>query len=149
MLIQGVFDYYTFRAFSCERKDGSLNQINSVFVIGESRTNSDNAITKNYGTFYMAFEVDDLTSKVLDFSCTHTISTTEAFLRKSFCGAGFSGDRCVVGEHAQQTIRRLVPPGRTCRLPRCAQALAVNDGQAGKQNLITYNCIWLLRSRLP
>ena len=68
MLIQGVFDY-TFRAFSCERKDGSLNQINSVFVIGESRTNSDNAITKNYGTFYMAFEVDDLTSEVLDFSC--------------------------------------------------------------------------------
>lgn len=89
MLIQGVFDYYTFRAFSCERKDGSLNQINSVFVIGESRTNSDNAITKNYGTFYMAFEVDDLTSKVLDFSCTHTISTTEAFLRKLFVGQVF------------------------------------------------------------
>jgi hypothetical protein len=89
MLIQGVFDYYTFRAFSCERKDGSLNQINSVFVIGESRTNSDNAITKNYGTFYMAFEVDDLTSEVLDFSCTHTISTTEAFLRKLFVGQVF------------------------------------------------------------
>lgn len=85
----GRFDYYTFRAFSCERKDGSLNQINSVFVIGESRTNSDNAITKNYGTFYMAFEVDDLTSEVLDFSCTHTISTTEAFLRKLFVGQVF------------------------------------------------------------
>ena len=66
-----------------------MNQINSVFVIGESRTNSDNAITKNYGTFYMAFEVDDLTSKVLDFSCTHTISTTEAFLRKLFVGQVF------------------------------------------------------------
>ena len=37
----------------------------------------------------MAFEVDDLTSKVLDFSCTHTISTTEAFLRKLFCGVRF------------------------------------------------------------
>ena len=47
MLIQGVFDY----AFSCERKDGSLNQINSVFIIGESRTNSDNAITKKYARF--------------------------------------------------------------------------------------------------
>lgn len=94
MLIQGVFDYYTFRAFSCERKDGSLNQINSVFVIGESRTNSDNAITKNYGTFYMAFEVDDLTSEVLDFSCTHTISTTEAFLRKLFVGQVFRRSMC-------------------------------------------------------
>lgn len=50
MLIQGVFDYI-FRAFSCERKDGSLNQINSVFIIGESRTNSDNAITKNTARF--------------------------------------------------------------------------------------------------
>ena len=138
MLIQGVFDY-TFRAFSCERKDGSLNQINSVFVIGESRTNSDNAITKNYGTFYMAFEVDDLTSEVLDFSCTHTISTTEAFLRKLFVGQVFPE----IDEWLENT------PGRTCRLPRCAQALAVNDGQAGKRNLITHNCIWLLRSRLP
>ena len=147
MLIQGVFDYYTFRAFSCERKDGSLNQINSVFVIGESRTNSDNAITKNYGTFYMAFEVDDLTSEVLDFSCTHTISTTEAFLRKLFVGQVFPE----IDVWLENTLNRRygVPPGRTCRLPRCAQALAVNDGQAGKRNLITHNCIWLLRSRLP
>ena len=101
MLIQGVFDY-TFRAFSCERKDGSLNQINSVFVIGESRTNSDNAITKNYGTFYMAFEVDDLTSEVLDFSCTHTISTTEAFLRKLFVGQVFPE----IDEWLEKTLNR-------------------------------------------
>lgn len=37
----------------------------------------------------MAFEVDGLTSEVLDFSCTHTISTTEAFLRKLFVGQVF------------------------------------------------------------
>ena len=77
MLIQGVFDY----AFSCERKDGSLNQINSVFIIGESRTNSDNAITKKYGTFYMAFEVDDLTSEV---SCASFL--WGRFFRRSICG---------------------------------------------------------------
>lgn len=66
-----------------------MGRINSVFVIGESRTNADNAITKNYGTFYMAFEVDDQTFKVLNFSCTHTISTTETFLSKLFVGQVF------------------------------------------------------------
>ena len=123
-----------------------MNQINSVFVIGESRTNSDNAITKNYGTFYMAFEVDDLTSEVLDFSCTHTISTTEAFLRKLFVGQVFPE----IDEWLENTLnRRYGGSSRRAVLPRCAQALAVNDGQAGKRNLITHNCIWLLRSRLP
>ena len=51
--------------------------MHSVYVIGESRTNADNAITKMYGSFYMAFEVDDVTCEVLDFSCTHTVDVTE------------------------------------------------------------------------
>lgn len=66
-----------------------MKPVHSVFVIGESRTNADNAITKMYGTFYMAFEIDDETSEVLDFSCTHTIDTTQAFLRKLFLGQSF------------------------------------------------------------
>ena len=64
--------------------------MHSVFVIGESRTNADNAITKMYGTFYMAFEIDDDTCKVLDFSCTHTIDTTQNYLRKLFLGQNFA-----------------------------------------------------------
>lgn len=67
-----------------------MESVHSVFVIGESRTNADNAITKMYGTFYMAFEVDDASEQVIDFSCTHTISTTETFLRKLFLGQRFS-----------------------------------------------------------
>lgn len=67
-----------------------MESVHSVFVIGESRTNADNAITKMYGTFYMAFEVDDASEQVIDFSCTHTISTTETFLRKLFMGQRFS-----------------------------------------------------------
>ena len=41
-----------------------MNDIRSVYVIGESRTNADNAITKMYGSFYMAFEVEDVTNNV-------------------------------------------------------------------------------------
>ncbi len=60
-----------------------------MFVIGESRTNSDNAITDIYGSFYMAFEVEDITNKVLDFSCTHTLDITERYLSKLFLGEDF------------------------------------------------------------
>ena len=63
--------------------------MHSVYVIGESRTNEDNAITKTYGSFYMAFEVHDVTFEVLDFSCTHTINATERFLAKMFLGERF------------------------------------------------------------
>ena len=66
-----------------------MNGIHSVFVIGESRTNLDNAITQMYGSFYMAFEVDDVTHEVLDFSCTHTIDLTERYLSKLFIGRRF------------------------------------------------------------
>jgi len=66
-----------------------LNDMHSVYVIGESRTNATNAITKMYGSFYMAFEVDDVTYEVLDFSCTHTVDVTERYLSKLFSGERF------------------------------------------------------------
>lgn len=66
-----------------------MTNIHSIFVIGESRTNADNAITKMYGSFYMAFEVDDTTYEVLDFSCTHTLDLTERYLSKIFLGKSF------------------------------------------------------------
>lgn len=61
----------------------------SYFVIGESRTNADNAITQIFGSFYLAFEVDSATETVLAFNCTHTLELTEAFLRKLFVGKNF------------------------------------------------------------
>lgn len=66
-----------------------MGALQSTFVIGESRTNADNAITKIYNSFYMAFEVEDKTGKVIDFSCTHTLELTEIFLKKLFVGENF------------------------------------------------------------
>lgn len=62
----------------------------SYFIIGESRTNADNAITRIYGSFYLAFEVDGETEEILAFECTHTLNLTEQFLRKLFLGKKFS-----------------------------------------------------------
>ena len=66
-----------------------MASLNSVYVIGESRTNADNAITKIYGSFYMAFEVEEKTHTILDFSCTHTLDVTERFIKKLFIGKNF------------------------------------------------------------
>jgi len=79
-----------------------LDNLHSVFVIGESRTNADNAITKTYGTFYMAFEVEETTFEILDFSCTHTIATTQDFLHKLFLGQSFPE----VDEWLEDTLNR-------------------------------------------
>ena len=61
----------------------------SYYVIGEARTNADNAISKMYGSFFMAFEVSEDTEEVLDFGCTHTLALTEKFLHRLFVGKHF------------------------------------------------------------
>lgn len=72
-----------------ECKPGSGAGARTYFVIGESRTNADNAITTIYGSFYLAFEVDEQSEQVLDFSCTHTLDLTEKFLKNLFVGQHF------------------------------------------------------------
>ena len=37
----------------------------------------------------VAFEVEETTFEILDFSCTHTIATTQDFLRRLFLGQTF------------------------------------------------------------
>ena len=61
----------------------------SYYIIGEARTNADNAITKIYGSFYLAFEVDAKTETVIDFGCTHTLKLTEDYLKRLMIGRHF------------------------------------------------------------
>lgn len=72
-----------------QERDGTGADIRTYFVIGESRTNADNAITAIYGSFYMAFEIGEQSEQVLAFNCTHTLELTEQFLRKLFLGQHF------------------------------------------------------------
>ena len=74
--------------YELERGPGGA-ETRTYYVIGESRTNADNAITTIYGSFYMAFEVSEQTEQVVAFGCTHTIELTEQFLRKLFLGQHF------------------------------------------------------------
>ncbi len=58
----------------------------TAYIIGESRTNLDNAITVIYNSFYIAFEIDSKTDIIIDMGCTHTIDITENFVKKIFIG---------------------------------------------------------------
>lgn len=75
----------------------------TLYIIGESRTNSDNAITKIYGSFYMALEVATESGEILDFGCTHSLDLTEQFLRRIFVGKSLL-EQC--GQIEDEVLRR-------------------------------------------
>ncbi len=56
----------------------------TLYITGEARTNMDNAITKIYGGFYMAFEVAEDTGEILDVDSNATLELTKRFIRKLF-----------------------------------------------------------------
>ena len=56
----------------------------TIYIIGESRTNLDNAITKVYGTFYIAFEIMPETGEIVAADCTRTLELTKDFICRMF-----------------------------------------------------------------
>lgn len=69
-----------------------MNQGETVYIIGESRTNLDNAITKVYGTFYIAFEIIPETEEIIEVDCSGTLELTKDFIRRLFIGKKFVTD---------------------------------------------------------
>jgi len=59
---------------------------NTVYIVGNSKTNSENAITDIYKSFYIGFVVDTENDKIIDLSCSSTIRTTEEFIQSLFIG---------------------------------------------------------------
>lgn len=58
----------------------------TVYIVGESRTNMDNAITVIYNSFYIGFEINVETDEIVDLGCTHTLKITEDFIKRLFIG---------------------------------------------------------------
>ncbi|GAB3059849.1 DUF3870 domain-containing protein [Sediminivirga luteola] len=62
----------------------------SIFVTGEAKAPSNNAITTQYGLFYIAFVIDNDTHRILDAECTATLALTNSFVRDLFVGASIA-----------------------------------------------------------
>jgi hypothetical protein len=56
----------------------------SVFVTGEAKAPSNNPITNQFGLFYIAFEIDRDTHRILDAECSATLALTKNFVRGLF-----------------------------------------------------------------
>lgn len=72
-----------------------MNQ-ETYYIIGESRTNLDNAITRMYGGFYIAFEVLPETGEVVAAECSRTLELTNDFVRRMFLHKRLESDAALI-----------------------------------------------------
>jgi len=59
---------------------------NTIYVVGNSKTNADNAITDKFNSFFIGFVVETDSDTIIDLSCSSTIRTTEEFVISMFVG---------------------------------------------------------------
>jgi len=58
----------------------------AIYIVGNSKTNNENAITTLYNSFYIGFVLDPASGLIADVSCSATIRTTDEFVRSLFIG---------------------------------------------------------------
>ncbi len=68
----------------------------TYYIVGESRTNLDNAITKVYGAFYIAFEVIPETGEIVQTECSRTLDLTNDFIRRMFLHKRLAADAEII-----------------------------------------------------
>lgn len=61
----------------------------TVYIVGNSKTNSDNAITNQFSSFFIGFVVDTVSDEIVDAACSATIRVTEEFIKSIFIGKRF------------------------------------------------------------
>lgn len=59
---------------------------NTLYVVGNAKTNTDNAITSKFNSFFIGFVVEMDNDTIIDLSCSSTIRTTDEFVRSLFTG---------------------------------------------------------------
>ncbi|WP_019125732.1 DUF3870 domain-containing protein [Peptoniphilus grossensis] len=70
---------------------------NTLYLTGEARTNSDNAITKIYGVFYLAFEIEE-NGEIINMDSNATLELTRDFIRKIFVGKNITDEDLITKE---------------------------------------------------
>lgn len=58
----------------------------TVYIIGESKTSSNNPITQKYNGFFLALVIDRLTNEIIDAECSSTVELTSRFIKSIFVG---------------------------------------------------------------
>ena len=74
----------------------------TVYVVGNAKTNSDNAIMSMYKGFYIGFVVEPADGRIVDVSCLSTLRTTDEFCRSLFIGKTMRPDNRPLEEEIRQ-----------------------------------------------
>lgn len=65
---------------------------NSLYIVGNSKSQMNNPITQLYGQFFISFIVDHDTGKILDVECNAIINITNKFVEDIFIGENMNAD---------------------------------------------------------
>lgn len=63
-----------------------MDKRDTVYIVGDARTQEDNPITFQYGRFFIGIIVDRETDEIVDFECSAILDITNRFLRELFIG---------------------------------------------------------------
>lgn len=69
-----------------------MYEASTVYIVGNSRTNTENAITTLYNSFYIGFVIEPGDGRIVDVSCSATIRTTDEFVKSMFVGKSMGSD---------------------------------------------------------
>ena len=75
---------------------------NTIYVVGNARTNTDNAITNRFSSFFIGFVVDIDTGEIIDLSCSSTIRTTDDFIKTLLMGKSLKVFDCKLEEEVKR-----------------------------------------------
>ena len=69
-----------------------MYEASTVYIVGNSKTNTENAITTLYNSFYIGFVIEPGDGRIVDVSCSSTIRTTDEFVKSMFIGKSMGSD---------------------------------------------------------
>jgi hypothetical protein len=75
-----------------------MYQDSTVYIIGDSKTSSNNPIMQKYNGFFIALVIDRDTHKIEDAECSSTIELTSLFVKSLFAGRSMLEEDGILSE---------------------------------------------------
>lgn len=79
-----------------------MYEASTVYIVGNSKTNNENAITTLYNSFYIGFVIEPGDGRIVDVSCSATIRTTDEFVRSLFIGKTMGSDDATLEDEVRR-----------------------------------------------
>lgn len=74
----------------------------TVYVVGNSKTNNDNAITQKFNSFFIGLVVDITDGTIVDVGCSAMLNTTQDFIKSMFINRNINEDIACIEEEVER-----------------------------------------------